>query len=145
MKEYLSQYRMINDFVEIKSGRIINLTFEVDIYVEPSYDNGEVSKRIIELVKDYMDIRKHQMGEDIFVGDLEKEISKLDGVQNLIELRCYNKVGGSYSNTQITQQLVSGTDQVDLSESDKTLFSEAGSIFEVKFANDVTVNVKTRS
>lgn len=145
MKEYLSQYRMINDFVEIKSGRIINLTFEVDIYAEPSYDNGEVSKRIIELVKDYMDIRRHQMGEDIFVGDLEKEISKLDGVQNLIELRCYNKVGGSYSNTQITQQLVSGTDQVDLSESDKTLFSEAGSIFEVKFANDVTVNVKTRS
>ena len=30
-----------------------------------------------------MDINKLQMGDDIFVGDIEKEISKLDGVLNL--------------------------------------------------------------
>lgn len=150
MKEYLSNYRMINDFIEIRSGRIINIAFEVDIYVEKSYDKSEVSKRIIDLVRDYMDVRKHQMGEDIFIGDLEKEISKLDGVQNLIELRCYNKVGNGYSDTQISQQLVTNTDstypsdEIDLRESDKTLFSEAGSLFEVKYPNDIKINCKER-
>ena len=150
MKEYLSNYRMINDFIEIRSGRIINLAFEVDIYVEKSYDKSEVSKRIIDLVREYMDIRKHQMGEDIFIGDLEKEISKLDGVQNLIELRCYNKVGNGYSDTQISQQLVTNTDstypsdEIDLRESDKTLFSEAGSMFEIRYNNDITVGIKSR-
>ena len=34
---------------------------------------------MIDTVYDYMDINKHQMGEDIFVGDLEKDISKIDG------------------------------------------------------------------
>lgn len=149
MKEYLSNYRMINDFVEVRSGRIINIAFEADIYVDKTYDKGEVSKRIIDLIRDYMDIRKHQMGEDIFIGDLEKEISKLDGVQNLIELRCYNKVGNGYSDSQITQQLVTSdssypSDEIDLRESDKTLFAEAGSMFEVKFPNDVKINVKER-
>lgn len=149
MKEYLSNYRMINDFVEVRSGRIINIAFEVDIYIDKSYDKSDVSKRIIDLITEYMDVRRHQMGEDIFIGDLEKEISKLDGVQNLIDLRCYNKVGEGYSDTQITQQLVGSvtgypTDEIDLKASDKTLFSEAGSMFEVKFPNDITIGIRSR-
>lgn len=148
MKEYLSMYKMLTDFIEIRSGRIINISFEVDVYIDKTYDNSEVSKRIIETIRGYMDIRRHQMGEDIFIGDLEKEISKLDGVQNLIDLRCYNKVGDGYSDTQITQQMVSDgdnfTDEIDLQESDKTLFSEAGCMFEIKYPNDIQVNVKDR-
>lgn len=150
IKEYLSNYRMINDYVEIRSGRIINLSFEVDVYIDKSYDRSEVSKRIIELIRDYMDIRKWQMGQDIFIGDLEKEISKLDGVVNLIDLRCYNKVGDGYSDTKITQQLVENTDvvtsnnQIDLQASEKTLFADTGTMFEIKYSNDVVVGVRER-
>lgn len=160
MKEYLSMYKMINDFVEIRSGRIINLSFEVDVFVDKAYDKGEVSKRIIELVRDYMDIRKHMMGEDIFLGDLEKEISKLDGVLNLIELKCYNKVGDAYSDTAITQELVGASScgtadntgeleseygKIDLKASDKVLYGDIGTMYEIKFPNsDILVNVKVR-
>lgn len=162
IKTYLSNYRMINDFVEIRSGYIINVGFDVDIFVDKTYDKSEVTKRVIELVYDYMDIRRHIMGEDIFLGDLEKEISKLDGVQNLIALRCYNKVGSEYgySENEITQALVTanscelpeydnhteGERQIDLKQSDKVLFSECNSMFEVKYKNkDIIVNVKQRS
>ena len=152
MKTYLSKYRTVNDFVEIRSGRVINLAFDVDLFIGADYDKGEVSKRVIELVKDYMDIRHHQMGEDIFVGDLEKDISKLDGVVNLIELRCYNKVGNGYSDTEITQPLMSddrydsNTKRIDLMETDKILFSDFGSMFEIKNpdSGDIRVSVKVR-
>ena len=152
MKTYLSKYRMVNDYVEIRSGRIVNLAFEIDLFVGADYDKGEVSKRVIELTKEYMDIRAHQMGEDIFVGDLEKEISKLDGVVNLIELRCYNKVGNGYSETEITQPLVETETpgyenrRIDLMATDKILFSDFGSMFEVKYpdSGDIRVNVKVR-
>jgi hypothetical protein len=152
MKAYLTKYRAVNDFVEIRSGRVVNLAFDVDLFIGADYDKGEVSKRVIELVKEYMDIRRHQMGEDIFVGDLEKDISKLDGVVNLIELRCYNKVGEGYSNTEITQPLMdddrygSDTKRVDLMETDKVLFSDFGSMFEIKYpdSGDIRVNVKVR-
>ena len=165
IKNYLSNYRMINDFVEIRSGKIINLAFDVEIYVDKTYDKGEVTKRVIDLVYDYMDIQKHRMGDDIFVGDIEKEISKLDGVQNLVSLRVYNKTGITYgySNSQISQELVtidacdlstldentdaqSSENEIDLKKSDKMLFTEANSMFEVKYKNkDIKVIVKQRS
>ncbi|MBP5722662.1 MAG: hypothetical protein J6X18_03675 [Bacteroidales bacterium] len=153
MKEYLSKYRTVNDYVEIRSGRIVNLAFEVDLFVSVDYDKAEVSKRVIDLVREYMDIRAHQMGEDFFVGDSEKDISKLDGVVNLIELRCYNKVGEGYSNTEITQPIMVdnggyGTDvkRVDLMATDKILFADFGSMFEIKYpdSGDIRVNVKVR-
>lgn len=159
IKEYLSEYRMINDFVEIKSGKIINLKFEVDIFVDKSYDKSEVVKRVIETVIDYMDIQKHQMGEDIFLGDLQKEIGKLDGVINVIELRVYNPIGEGYSSDSISQQLVDVSNccydsyaeagenfdrQIDLKASDMILFSEVNSLFEILNENDVKVKVKTR-
>ena len=163
IKNYLSQYRMINDFVEIKSGKIINLAFRLTVYLDKSYDKSEVTKRIIDLVYDYMDIRKHLMGDDIFVGDLEKEISKLDGVINLVKMRIFNKVGEGYSTDRSTQQLVNVSDcdfeeldaydrqiqnqnEINLEKSDYTLFSEADSMFEIKYKNrDIEVIVKTRN
>ena len=163
IKKYLSQYRMINDFVEIKSGKIINLAFRLTVYIDKSYDKSEVTKRIIDLVYDYMDIRKHLMGDDIFVGDLEKEISKLDGVINLVKMRIFNKVGEGYSTDRSTQQLVNVSDcdfeeldaydrqiqnqnEINLEKSDYMLFSEADSMFEIKYKNrDIEVIVKTRN
>lgn len=160
IKEYLSNYKMLNDLIEIHSGSVINISFEIDVFVEKTYDKSEVVKRIIDTTKDYMDIRKHFLGEDIFLGDLEKEISKLDGVSNLIELRCYDKCGqDGYSNEPITQPYIrtneceedptmsmdsSNTNQIDLRNSDKVLISEAHSMFEVKYNKDIKVNVKVR-
>lgn len=163
IKNYLSKYRMINDLVEMRSGKIINLAFDVDIFVDKTYDKGEVVKRVIDLIYDYMDVRKHKMGEDVFVGDIEKEISKLDGVQNLIELRVYNKVGSydGYSDNETTQELMSYDEcgklydedrndlderRIDLKKSDKILFTESNSMFEIKYKEkDIRVNVKQRS
>ena len=164
IKNYISNYRMINDFVEIRSGKIINLGFEAEIYADKSYDKGDVVRRVIDTIYDYMDIRKHRMGDDIFVGDIEKEISKLDGVQNLVYLKVFNYHGSlnGYSDSTISQELVTNTtcdstiddegdgqtdqNEVDLKKSDKMLFTEANSMFEIKYKNkDIKVIVKQRS
>ena len=165
IKEYLSNYKMINDFIEIQSGKIINLSFRVKAYIDKSYDKSEVTKRIIDMIYDYMDIRRHMMGEDIYIGDLQKELSKLDGVENLVSIRIFNKVGSDagYSDDASTQQMVdytacnyddyeeyesetTGENEIDLRKSDYTLFSEANSMFEIKYKNnDIKVEVRTRN
>lgn len=164
IKEYLKEYKMVNDFVEIRSGKVINLAFECYVYVDKAYDSSEVINRVIELIQDYMDIRKHLMGEDIFLGDLEKEISKLDGVVNLIALRCFNRTGveNGYSNDSINQTTIDFTDcaeanryeslggplydnEIDLEDSDKVLYSSVDSMFEIKYPNkDIRVRVKMK-
>lgn len=151
---YLSMYRSLNDFVEIKSGRIINISFEVDVFVDKNYNPGDVVKNIINTIKDYMDIKKRYIGEDIFVGDIQKEVSKVDGVLNLIDLRVYNEYGKNYSTVMTPQQIKQfdgygdkeeGRDEIDLSASDYVLITESDSIFELKFPEtDIKVRVKTR-
>ena len=160
---YLSHYRSINDYVEIKSGRIVNISFEVDLYVNRNYNSSDVVKNVINVIKSYMDINKHFLGEDIYVSDIEKEISKVDGVKNLIDLRIYNEYGDNYSNTIISQETSNITyddsqsdvyqytpnetqtrTQIDLAASDYILNSDSDMMFEVKYDEDIKVRVKVR-
>lgn len=156
MENYLSEYRMVNDYVMIRSGKIINLRFEADVYVSKNYNASDVVKSVIETIQNYMDINNHQMGEDIYISNLEKEISQLDGVINLIDLRVYNETGDGYSKVQSTQPRVVeapcetsnvnwSSDQLDLDASDGILYSDSDSMFEIKYPNrDIKIKVKTR-
>jgi hypothetical protein len=161
MKTYLSKYKMVNDFVEIKSGKIINIGFNVTVYIDKTYDKAEVVQRVINTISNYMDVRRHQMGEDIYLGDLQKEITKLDGVVQFVEMTCQNLTGEGYSEDVTTQETISGDDSyyadtygggtteltniIDLKASDYILFSEANSMHEIKYKEkDIRVVTKVR-
>jgi len=131
MTEYLSRSRMINDYIEVKDGKIYNISLDIDIYVDDSNDN-EIANNVINLVKEYFDIRKHEMNEDIFLGRLEKEILDLSGVINVIEIKVFNKVGGNYSNN-VTSQEILNTDTGEIRITNNTIYSTRDSMFEIKF------------
>lgn len=146
IQNYLTEYRMINDFVEIKPGRIINLSVEVDVHVDKNYNMSDVVSLIIGKVRDYFDINKRNMGDDLYTGDLKKEISKLDGVANLIDLRVYNETSDGYSSTQTNQELyiagdcnrqqdekVPGRYRIDLEASDGIIYSDGDTMLEIKY------------
>lgn len=146
IQNYLTEYRMINDFVEIKPGRIINLSVEVDVHVDKNYNMSDIVSLIIGKVRDYFDINKRNMGDDLYTGDLKKEISKLDGVANLIDLRVYNETSDGYSSTQTNQELyiagdcnrqqdekVPGRYRIDLEASDGIIYSDGDTMLEIKY------------
>ena len=164
MKNYLSGYKVIGDFIEIKPANIINVAIDIEVFVDKAYDKAEVVKRIIELTKDYMDVRRRILGDDIYLGDLEKEISKLDGVKNFIGLKVYNRVGEydgyAYSDDESTQEYVTKNDcsyeestnedvaserQIDIKASDKILYADANAMIEVKYPErDIVVTAYQR-
>ena len=154
IENYLSMYRTINDFVEIKSGRIVNVSFELEIYVDKNYNASDVIRNVISKIKDYMDINKHELGEDIFISDIEKEVLKTDGVLNIIDLKIYNEYGSNYSSVRCTQEVVDTYDddekemdrsEIDLDVSDYTLVSDSDEMFEIKYPEqDIKLRVKLR-
>ena len=152
MQEYLKEYRMINDYVEIKSGKIINLGFNVDVFIDKNYNKSDVITSVINTIYEYMDVNKHNMGDDIFVGDLEKEINRTDGVISLIDLKVYNKVGEGYSDTKTEQEIIvdptetsANEYQIDLEASESVLISEGDTMFEIKYPEkDIIVRCKVR-
>ena len=152
IEDYLSAYRMINDYIEIKSGRIINLSFEADLIVDKNYNKADVLRSAINTIKDYMDVNKHLMGEEIYVGDLQKEIGKIDGVINLISLKVFNETGNDYSKSTVSQEVIpveeeEGDDryEVDLEATDGILYNEGDTMMEIKYPEkDIRIRIKER-
>lgn len=154
IENYLSAYRSINDFVEIKSGRIVNVSFEVEVYIDKNYNASDVMKNVIETITNYMDINKHELGEDIYVSDIEKQILSVDGLLNVIDLKIYNEYGPNYSSVRCTQEIINAEesddqeanrDEIDLYASDYTLVSDSDEMFEIKYPDeDIKLRVKLR-
>lgn len=129
--EYLTQYRMINDYIEIKDGRIFNLGFEIDVYVE-NIANNQIANSIITIVRDYFDINSHEMNQDVFLGRLQKQILDANGVINVIGIKVFNKVGGQYSSNTIAQPILNATTG-EIKIENNTIYSTKDSMFEIKF------------
>jgi hypothetical protein len=152
LEEYLQAYRMINDYVEIKAGRIINLSFDIDVIIDKNYIRADVVRNIIQTVINYMDINKHIMGESIYMGDLQKEIGNVDGVINLISLTVNNEIDEKigYSKDQVTQESEEKDDTgktlvIDLEATDGILYNDGDTMMEIKYPeSDIRVRVKER-
>ena len=138
MCEYLSRFRSLNDYVEVKDGRIINLSFEIKLYVKNTSDT-QIANNIIRLVSGYFDISKEEMNQDIFLGALEKEILGINGVINTISTKIFNKVGNLYSVNTISQELLNTTTR-EIKVINNTLYSDGDSMFEIKYPEkDISV------
>jgi len=144
--EYLADYRMINDFVTVKNGRVINLGFEIDIFAEKSIPKGDIIAGVVSSVTSYFDINKWEMGDNIYVSQLIENINNVGGVLNVTDLRIYNKVNenGKYSLNEIAQPYIDDTTrQIDLLGK-YTLFGQPNGMFEIKYPNkDIKVTIST--
>jgi hypothetical protein len=141
---YLANYKMLNDYIQISNGKIVNLGFEVDLYIDKRQPQSQIISQVITSVQEFMDINKYQMGDNIYMSSLIEIINNVGGVLNVIDLRAYNKVGeGLYSLNEISQPYLDDeTRQIDLT-TDFTLFGESTTMFEIKFPNiDIKVRVK---
>lgn len=149
LSTWLADYRMINDYVEITDGKVINLGMDLDLFVDKNFNQSEVVNNVIRAVIDYFDVKKWSMGDDIFVSNLVEIINNVGGVLNLVNFQVNNLVGGNYSNNRTNQTTISFDDQsipavYGLDMSDYTIFGQNNGMFEIKYPNrDISVRVKT--
>ena len=100
LQTYLSEYRMINDSINIKDAYIINIQVNFEIVVNPNYNNSEVLTNCIDSLQAYFDIDKWQINEPIIMKDIFVRLSKIEGVQIVKNIVISNLTGESkgYSN-----------------------------------------------
>ncbi len=141
---YLADYRMINDYVQITNGRIVNLGFEIDLAIDKKVPSSQIISQVISDVQSYMNINKFNMGDNIYISPLIELINNVGGVMNVLDIRVFNKIGqGIYSVNEISQPyLDDNTRQIDLTD-DYTIFGEATTMFEIKVpTKDIVCRVK---
>jgi hypothetical protein len=140
---YLSEYRMVNDFLEIESGEVIDLTLEVDVVIDKNGNQTEIIRTIIEDIVSYFSIDKRKMGDPLFVGDLYRIIGEVNGVVNAVDVRAFNNIGGEYSSAEVAQSYVNNETK-EIAQSDMTIFMKSNQIYQIRFPEkDIKVRVKT--
>jgi len=142
---YLSNYRMINDYISIESANVIDLGVNVDVVLDNSQTQGAVISQIITLVSTYFEPTNLQMGQNVNISEIRREIQSQNGVISLSDIKVFNKVGGQYSSSQTSQRYVdSETREIELI--DDTIFAEPSQTYQIRYSNkDINVRVKNLS
>ena len=93
MITYLSQYRMINDSINIKDGFIVNIGVNFDIMILPNYNSNDILTRCITALQTYFAIDNWQINQPIILRELYILLDKIEGVQTVKSINISNKVG----------------------------------------------------
>jgi len=139
---YLSNYRMINDYVVVESAQVIDLKFDVYVVLDSSQNQGNIITQIVDIISNYFSPNNRGMGENVYISEIKRQIQNLNGVLSIAQIDVFNLVGGQYSSSQTSQRYSnSETKQIELI--DDTIFAEPTQIYQVRFpGQDVSVRVK---
>jgi len=97
LKQYISQYRMLTDAVNIKDAFIVNIGIKYDIVLRPGAVGREVLLRCTQALQEHFDIRKWSINQPINIGTIYSLLDRIKGVQTVQGIEIVNKVGGTYS------------------------------------------------
>ena len=126
---YLSQYRMVNDAVNIKDGFIINIGVNFDIIVLPNYNSNQVLFNCIAALKTYFAIDNWQINQPILLRDIYVLLDRIDGVQTVKIVNITNLVGENIGYSPYAYDTTAAT------INNVVYPSLDPSIFEVKYPN----------
>ena len=136
---------MINDYISVEVAKVIDLEFEVFVVLDNPGSQSEVITQIINNISTYMSPQSRELGQNVNVADIKRDIQNIAGVNTITEIRVYNKIGGQYSSSETSQRYIDNTTkQIELI--DETIYAEPDQIYQVRFATkDIKVRVKNLS
>lgn len=138
---YLSEFRMLNDYVQIQPGEVIDVGVTAEVLMnEDNYLNTVAT--IITNISDLFNTEKMTMGKSMYTGDIMKAISTTTGVLNVISLDIVNKVGNEYSFNTTSQSYKDVSNRI-IDTTDGIIFAEENQILQMRFPDkDIIIKPK---
>ena len=142
LAEYLSNYRMLNDYISVETAQVIDLAVEASIVIDASQNQGAVISSVINAITTYFSPASRQLGQNVNVSEINRIIQSLNGIISLTDIKIFNQVGGQYSSYE-TSQSYSDSATKEIGLIDNTIFALPTEIYQIRFPNkDITVKVK---
>lgn len=139
---YLSNYRMINDYISIEPANVIDLSFTIDVVLDNSQNQGAIITQIVDIVTNYFSPSNMQMGQNVYVSEIRRLIQAENGVISVAGIIVFNNVGGQYSSSQTSQRYADSTTR-EIELIDETIFAEPTQTYQIRFpSRDINVRVK---
>jgi len=139
---YLSNYRMMNDYISVMTADVIDLSVNVSVVLNAAQNSGQIITDIIDNVSNYFDPLNRQMGENVYLAELKSIIQRQNGVVTVTGLDVFNNVGGQYSSSQ-TSMTYLDPETRQIRPIDDTLFAQPNQIYQIRYpGKDIKVSVK---
>lgn len=96
LKTWLSNFKLINDTIDIYDAKIINLGLKFTVKADIGVDKAELLNNCISTLISKFNF-KQEIGEDFDISSIYQTLNKVTGVVDTINVEITNKTGGLYS------------------------------------------------
>jgi hypothetical protein len=139
---YLSNYRMMNDYISVDTAKVIDLAFEIFVSLNKTSSQNSIIADIIDKVNVYMDPQNRNLGQDVLISEIRRVVQGIEGVINVSDIKVFNRVGGKYSSSQ-TSQIYSDNNTKQIKLIDETINSTPSEFYQIRYPDtDIGIRVK---
>jgi hypothetical protein len=139
---YLSNYRMMNDYVSVDTGKVIDLAFEIYVTLTKNTNQNSIISDIVTKVNDYMLPQSREFGQDVMISEIKSIVQNIEGVVNISEVKVFNRVGGKYSSSQTAQKYQDSTTK-EIKLIDDVIYAQPTEFYQIRYSNtDIGIRVK---
>lgn len=135
VKNYIQNYKMIGDSIDIFNASVINVGFNIVLITEPQVEKLKVRRDVLTKLKNYI-ATKPQIGENIIISEFTNIINEVPGVADVLRFKVVRKTGDNYFTTRFSVMDNTSADG-------NTIFIPKNAIYEVRFPNtDISLEVR---
>ena len=139
---YLSNYRMMNDYISIFTAEVIDLGVEVSIVLDSAQNSGQVISSVIDKISTYFNPQTRELGQNVYLSEIKSLIQNTNGVLTVAGLDIFNQVGGQYSSAETSMPYADAETKL-ISTVDDTIFAQPSQVYQIRYpSKDIKVLVK---
>jgi len=136
IKNYLSQKRIIGDWLDIVDAKVVNFQVAFTVMVDKK-NKQKVLIDCLTAVRDYFNVYNWQINMPIMIANVNTIIQQIDGVQNVVSLNFYNifgtdvTSGKTYSPAQIGRYFNNSSTSLN-TQNNKFLMNSVNNVIQSK-------------
>lgn len=129
LKTWLANYKMINDTIDIRDAQVVNFGINFSIVADLEENRFNVLNLAVQRLRNFFANGQYDISEPLYIVDIYKELQRVPGVIDVVDVQILHKQGGQYSNTDFDFE-----DRISVDG--RYLMGEVDTIFELKYPND---------
>ena len=142
LANYLSNYRMMNDYISIETAEVIDLSIDISVVLDSTQNQGQVITNIVNKISAFLDPQVRNLGQNIYLSQLNSIIQDENGVITVTAIDVFNEVGGQYSSSQTSMAYKDPLTR-QIQPVDDTIFAQPNQVYQIRYPQkDITVRVK---
>jgi len=138
---YLSNYRMMNDYISIFTAEVIDLSIEVSIVLTSAQNSGQVIADVVDRISTYFNPQVRELGQNVYLSEIQSIVQNQNGVLTVAGIKVFNNVGGQYSSAETSMQY-SDPETRQIAPVADTIFAQPSQVYQIRYpSKDIKVSV----